>query len=134
MKIPARIAQAIALLFAFLAIGIPYWQVPYANLSLPNSLPGPGLIAVFVLAALLRLVSSSRLLMAILVAGAAVPAAVMARVVYDGLADPTSHNLWPLEIIIAGVIGFAVSLAGALLGSLPGLIARRIRASRDAAD
>src|SRR5688500_11230611 len=30
-----------------------------------------------------------------------VPVAVLARVVVDAAKDPTSHNLWPLEFIIA---------------------------------
>jgi hypothetical protein len=37
---------------------------------------------------------------------AAVPAAVMAfvvlRILWDGFLDPTSHNLWPFEILMAG--------------------------------
>ena len=37
---------------------------------------------------------------------AAIPAAIMAfvvlRIVWDGFLDPTSHNLWPFEILMAG--------------------------------
>jgi hypothetical protein len=53
---------------------------------------------------------------------AAVPAAVMAfvvlRILFDTARDPTSHNLWPFEIIMAGLLSAAVM---ALLG-----VARKI--------
>jgi hypothetical protein len=54
----------------------------------------------------------------ILVVGAAVPAPILARIVVDTTKDPTSHNLWPFEVIIAAVIGALCSSAGALIGSL----------------
>ncbi|HEX5830649.1 MAG TPA: hypothetical protein VFY16_06695, partial [Gemmatimonadaceae bacterium] len=53
----------------------------------------------------------------LLAAGGAVPTAVLARVVMDGVRDPTAHNLWPLEIVIAGLVGLGCALAGALVGS-----------------
>lgn len=43
---------------------------------------------------------------------AAVPAALMAfvvlRIVVDGMRDPTSHNLWPFEILQAGALSLVV--------------------------
>lgn len=43
---------------------------------------------------------------------AGVPAAMMAfvaiRIVFDGLRDPTSHNLWPFEILIWGSLSAAM--------------------------
>jgi len=45
---------------------------------------------------------------------AAIPAAIMAfvvlRIVWDGFLDPTSHNLWPFEILMAGA-GSAIFMA-----------------------
>ena len=41
-------------------------------------------------------------------------------------ADPTAHNLWPLEIVIAALLGLAAALVGALAGSL----AARVFAAR----
>ena len=51
-----------------------------------------------------------------LVVGASVPAAVMARVVHDTWSDPTSHNLWPFELILAAGPGLLVAAIGALAG------------------
>lgn len=109
----------------FFATGIPYWQIPYAKLSLPDSLIGMGLLIVGAVAALTRAFVKSRLLLVIFVVGAAVPCAVFARVVLDGIRDPTSHNLWPFELVIAAVLGLIASSAGGLVGSVPALMSRR---------
>lgn len=46
--------------------------------------------------------------------GAAIPAAIMAfivlRILWDGFLDPTSHNLWPFEILMAGALS-VISMA-----------------------
>jgi len=103
---------------AFLATGIPYWQIPYAKVSLPSSLYGPALLVVAIAAAALRLGAKASFARALFVAGLAVPAMVMARVQVETSLDPTSHNLWPLEIIIAAAVGLLVSFAGSLIGGL----------------
>ncbi len=41
---------------------------------------------------------------------AVIPAVVLSRVIFEGLSDPTSHNLWPFELIIAVIAGYAVAL------------------------
>ena len=43
--------------------------------------------------------------------------ATFGRVVVEGVADPTSHNLWPFEVAIALSVGFAAGLLGGLLGA-----------------
>jgi hypothetical protein len=110
-----------AFVIGFFAVGIPYWRIPYAKVALPNTLYGTGLLVAGVLAAAVRALGKARLLAVIFVAGAAVPAAVLARVAVDAAKDPTSHNLWPFEFIIAAVVGLFCSSAGALIGSLPAL-------------
>lgn len=55
---------------------------------------------------------------------AAIPAAVMAfvvlRIVVDGLRDPTSHNLWPFEIIMWGALSCAWMLVAGLAHKFSG--------------
>ena len=109
----------------FLAIGIPYWFIPYNKVSLPNTLYGTGLLIVTMAAAAARAFGKTRFLAAIVVVGAAVPAAVLARVAIETTSDPTSHNLWPLEVIIALVVGFTSSSMGAVAGSFPALLSKR---------
>ena len=116
---------AAAFMVGFSSVGVPYWQIAYSKVSLPDTLYGAGILVVFVMAAAARALGKARLMAVILVVGAAVPAAVLARVAVDTASDPTSHNLWPLELIIAAVVGMVSSSAGALVGSLPGFFSKR---------
>ena len=113
-----------AFVVSFFAVGLPYWQIPYAKVSLPNTLYGTGLLVVGVLAAAARAFGKARLLAVILTVGTAVPAPILARIAVDTAIDPTSHNLWPFEFIIAAVLGALCSSAGALVGSLPARLSR----------
>lgn len=63
-------------------------------------------------------VDEKRLIIALLVS-LGVVLAVFARIKYDvTYYDPTSHNLWPLEIIICGIITIPSAYAGTFLGLL----------------
>jgi hypothetical protein len=106
----------IAFVLVFLAVGIPYWMVPY-NKTLPTPVIAIGLAALVVVAAILAF-TGTRFSKAFLVPGLAVPAVAMARIVVEVMQDKTSHNLWPFEIVIATGIGIPVALVGALLGRL----------------
>ena len=124
MNVRAVVWLVAAFAISFFAVGLPYWQVPYSKVSLPSTLYGTGLIVVGVLAAAARAGGKAHLLGVILAVGAAVPAPILARITVDTAQDPTSHNLWPFELIIAAMIGMLVSSAGALVGSLPVLVSR----------
>lgn len=124
MKLRAVLWLFAAFVISFFAVGFPYWQIPYAKVSLPSTLYGMGLVVVGVLAAAARAVGKARFLAVILAIGAAVPAPILARIAVDTAKDPTSHNLWPFEFIIAAVIGVLSSSTGALVGSLPVLLSR----------
>jgi hypothetical protein len=126
MKVTSVVALVVAFLVTFFTVGVPYWQLPYSRISLPNSLYGFGLWVVFALAAVLRLYFTDSLIWAFSVVGGAVPALVLVRVGVEVFKDPTSHNLWPLEFIIAAFIGFSVALAGALLGRLLALVWKKV--------
>lgn len=72
-----------AFVISFFAVGFPYWQIPYAKVSLPSTLYGTGLVVVGVLAAAARAIGKARLLTVILAVGAAVPAPILARITVD---------------------------------------------------
>lgn len=97
------------------AIGVPYWQIPYSHLNLPDALIGFGLLVVFAFAVGAPFVSLYLAPFAALL-GMAAPLIVLARINHDAAIDPTSHNLWPLEVGIAFLTGIAVSVAGAIVG------------------
>ena len=108
----------IAFLIAFVGVGFRYWQVPYTELSLPESLYGPGLVAVCVVAMMARAFGLARFWKVWLLLAATIPCAVLVRVLIDAGAHPGTHDLWPLELAIALGMGLVVALAGTLLGSL----------------
>ena len=48
----------------------------------------------------------------------AFPAAVALRVAVEVVQDPTDHNLWPFELIIAAIVALGAVLPGLLVGFL----------------
>jgi hypothetical protein len=112
-------------LAGFLAVGIPYWVIPYKSLNLPDALFDFGIFVVGLAALALRAWTIASFWKTTVVVGASAPAAVLGRVFVEGMVDPTSHNLWPFEVVIALGIGFAAALTGAVIGSL----VARLRAS-----
>src|SRR5687768_2081632 len=103
---------------AFLAVGLPHWNLTYAEVSLPNSMMGPGLWVLSFVAAAVRFGGKVSFVNATVVIGSAAPAAILARVVGETTRNPTSHNLWPIECVIAAVVGLMGAAAGALLFTL----------------
>ncbi|HEX5132303.1 MAG TPA: hypothetical protein VFX92_07440 [Candidatus Krumholzibacteria bacterium] len=111
---------AAGLAVALLVVGIPYWRVPYSHVSLPDTLMGGELVVVALIAALVRRVGRCRVVPSLLAIGLAVPAAVVIRIVVETATDPTTHNLFPFEIVIASVVGLIASGVGVLAGSATG--------------
>lgn len=87
------------------AIGLSYWTKSYGELSLPDGLFGPGLLLVSVSSAALRFLEPQRWRSTFAIMTLAPVGTVVVRVVSDGLQDATSHNLFPFELVIAGVVG-----------------------------
>lgn len=108
----------LAFLSSFFAVGLSFWRIPYNQVNLPNALLTLGLWVVGASASLLCFRGAASIWRIAVIIGAAVPAAVFARIVVKGIQDPTSHNLWPLEVLIAVPIGWFTALAGAVLGAL----------------
>ncbi len=106
-----------AVIVSTLAMGFFHWRTPYSQADFVP-LIAPWLIISTLLGALF----SHREIQIGLLRGAAVaaggPLAVVLRVIVEVVADPTSHNLWPFEIIIAGILTGPTALLGAFLGSL----------------
>ena len=118
---PKSLAVVVFLGCFFLA-GILFWQIPYSLVTVPNSFFGFGVVVVFAGAAVLGF----RLGIAkgVMVGGVVFPAILMARVLVEGIMDPTRHNLWPLALAIAMVLGLIVAGSGAAVGWLAGRIFR----------
>ena len=103
-------------LAGFLVVGVPYWRIPY-NKATSSAVMG-GAILIGMVALITRVLIDARFPRVVLVVAAAVPTAVMARVVVDTTRDPTSHNLWPFELVIAFLVGLTGTVPGTLIGSV----------------
>lgn len=115
-----RIWLAAGFLAALLLIGVPAWSMPYAEAGVPADLIGPGLAVLAAITVLLALAGVARLRVLLTTMALCPAAVVVLRAIVEIAADPTSHNLWPFEIVIALVVG-----AGAVLPALAiGLVAR----------
>ena len=121
MTRPAR--WSLAILPGILACGIPLWPLAYREVSI-GARPAPGTwIALAALAGVLAFRTLGhgfwRSVGAVLLGFAL---AVLARVVVETSADPTTHNLFPFEVAFA----VAIALPGAVVGvGIPWWLARR---------
>jgi hypothetical protein len=115
--LPAR-TFAMCMAGAFLASGIPWWLAPYNRFTFSHPAAILGFLAFVGLAAWFAGGTELGFGRTVLAAGAAVPAAVMVRVVVDTAKDPTSHNLWPFEVAFTGVFAFGLAAGAGLLGLL----------------
>lgn len=97
-----------------LLAGLTYWQIPYADV---NFFASSFLLTWGIMALLggflgvLFLRKSVFQAVQLVVTGFLI--AVILRIIVDGISDPTSHNLFPFELIIT----FAIATPPALVGS-----------------
>lgn len=113
---PARSLALPILFVCAIVVLLPYSMRLDAGEELPDALYGVGLWGVAFAAMFARWRLGMSLLPAALAAGAGVPLAVLCKLVWDLVRDPTSHSLWPFELVIAAVIGAAAALVGVLVG------------------
>lgn len=103
----------VAVMAGLLACGLPLWPIPYREVSMPGN---PAASTWLVLGALAGLLAGHLLRERLRTPVAAVTAgfvlAVLGRVSVETARDPTSHNLWPFEVIIAGSLGAVAALIG----------------------
>ena len=101
----------LAFVLPTVAVGTTYWARPYAELQLPSALLWWPVVLVF-FGALASRLAGAGFMASWFAAGATLPVVVLVRVVLDTAADPTTHNLWPLEFLIADVLGFGAAFLG----------------------
>jgi CDP-diglyceride synthetase len=114
--------------FALLVIGLstaaicgPYWAASYESVSAEGIFGSFFLLMLVLFAGTFLAGAATETPLWIVVVGmlGTTPLAVVGRVVLDTATDPTSHNLWPLEIVFSFVltvppIGVAAGLAWAV--------------------
>jgi hypothetical protein len=109
----------------FLMIGLPYWRIPYAQVALPDSIVSWPIWLV-ALGALAARLAGAGAVASFAVTALVLPAMVGLRVVRETGVDPTSHNLWPLELMIVGAMGVGLALLGAGVGAMVLRLRRRV--------
>ncbi len=115
MKLKKWFSLLLALIICYLAMGIPYWKIPYSSVSLPDSLYDTGLWLVIAGAAAFRLYGLSFLWAAVSF-GLVAPTVVATRIIMETARDSSTHNLFPFEIAIAIIVGFFAAAFGAVIG------------------
>jgi uncharacterized membrane protein len=80
---------------------------------------------VIVAALLIRFAGVARVWRTTYSLGSTVVAVVFVRVLVEGIQDPTSHNLWPFEVVIALILGFGCAFLGAAAGGLAAALRSR---------
>jgi hypothetical protein len=110
--------SALVFAIAFVLAATFYWPAFEAKVNLPEALYGAPVALAGVAAFIDALLGRRPFARALWIGAAVLPATVFARVVYDGLRDPTAHNLWPFEVAIAIGVGLPAALAGAAAGVL----------------
>lgn len=111
--------QWIGFAIALIGVGFKYWQLPHAQASqLPGALLGPGLVAVGVVAMMLRAFGTARFWKVWLLAAAAVPAAVLVRMFVDTQPVGSAHHSGLGELAVATGLGLVAALLGTAIGSL----------------
>ena len=107
---------AAAFVIALLAIGVPYWRIPYNQFDLGHLelLPGAIFLGIATLALIAAQAAPARWVMGGMLACA--PLVAIVSIVRDTSADATTHNMAPFELVAAAVLGAAFILPGAALG------------------
>jgi hypothetical protein len=120
---PIWLAAAFAI--AFVAIGIPYWHIPYNQFDLSHTelLPGAILLGIATMALIGGQVVPARWVTGVMLACA--PAIDLVSIVRDTSADATTHNLAPFELVAAVVLGAGFVLPGLVVGLVIRARARR---------
>ena len=100
-----------------LIFGSVYWTQDHRDLDI-----GAIGLALYLVAmvpvAVLRATRTAPFLLAAATLPAGLVLAVVVRIAVDVMGDPSSHNLWPFEVVIAAVVGGFWGLLAAGVGEL----------------
>ncbi len=107
----------IGFVIALIGVGFKYWQLPALHAPLPAVLLGPGLVAVGVVAMLLRAFGTGRFVRIWLTIALTVPAAVAIRWAMVAPIEATAQA-FGRDFGIALALGVIAALAGTAIGSL----------------
>jgi len=100
-----------------IVLGVPYLSAEYSELESTGVVWGWGLLVLVAVALLVCAVGRTPMVLTALATTAGLLTVVWVRIWMDVAVDPTDHNLWPFEIVIAAGLGGIASAAGAMVGA-----------------
>jgi hypothetical protein len=106
----------LAFVVVVLAAGIPYWRVPYDELNRGHFAVLPGALLLGFLTMILVVAEVAPAKPTAITMLLCVPVIVCVSVAKDTALDPTSHNLWPFELVLGAISGAAIVVPAVLLG------------------
>jgi hypothetical protein len=113
---PRLLRISLAVVAGLLACGLPLWPIPYRDVSMPvNPSPVTWLFLGSLAGVFAGWIVRPSFKTPVLSVAAGFALAVMIRVAVETASDPTSHNLWPLEVMIATFFGVLAGLVGVSL-------------------
>jgi len=112
------ILVAMAFLAGFFLVGLSYWDAPSSQGAVLDEDTAPGLIAAAAVAMMLVVGRVTSFHVAWAVMALCFPFAAAYRIAAEMRVDPASHALWPVELVIALIVGGAIILPGVLIGAL----------------
>jgi hypothetical protein len=101
-----------------IAVGVPMWTAPYGKMD-EHLLTGAMLPGIVLLASgtlYLVVAEAMRARRALMLMGACAPIADIILIVRDTSADPTTHNLFPFELILVTLWGLMFIVPAMLIG------------------
>lgn len=101
-------------------IAVPYWLADADSVA-DDGIFGEALLVMAVIAigaAAVVLLRAAPWFLAVVAMCVPAPVAVLGRVLLDTAEDPTSHNLWPLEVVLAVMISALAALAGTTVAGI----------------
>lgn len=113
---PTQGLRAAVFAVAFIICAFFYWPAFELKKNLPDALYGLPVVLAGVVALADSWWSRRPFGQSLWIGGMLLPAVVFARVMFDVMQNPKSHNLWPFEIAIALGVGLPAALVGAALG------------------
>jgi hypothetical protein len=126
---PALVAPIVVFAVTTAVIAVPYWTADYASISDDGIFGFWLLVAVVLVLGTFLAASLSEVPLVLPALGmlACAPIAVMGRVLIDTAADPTSHNLWPFEVVLSSMMSVPAVAVGVVLA----WVVRRLSPRRD---
>jgi hypothetical protein len=122
------VAALLACALTTAVIAVPYWTADYAAVRDDGIFSALFLVELALLLGTFTAgsVSETPLWLVLALMLCCLPIVVMGRVVLDTAVDPTSHGLWPLEVVLSEIL----TLPALLLGLGLAWLARRLTGGR----